>query len=148
MNSKERVKITMAHQEADRIPINFRATDQIIQRLSKTMCSDYFGILNHYRIDFREVIPPYIGPRFQKADDGSELDMWGVGRKELITETGRDVMISINPLKDVNSLEEIKNYPVKAAGMSWVGLAWFIPMSCGPEALTRKNTLVLLLAGE
>ncbi len=118
MNSKERVMVTMAHEEADRIPINFRATDQIVQRLSKLMCSDYFGILNHYQVDFREVIPPYVGPRFQKAEDGSEIDMWGVGRKELITETGRDVMISISPLKDANSPEEIKNH-------NWPKVEWF-----------------------
>ena len=118
MNSKERVMVTMAHEEADRIPINFRATDQIIQRLSKSMCSDYFGILHHYQVDFREVIPPYVGPRFQQAEDGSEIDMWGVGRKELITETGRDVMISISPLQDANSPEEIKNH-------NWPKAEWF-----------------------
>lgn len=144
MNSKERVKITMAHQEADRIPINFRATDQIIQRLSKVMCSDYFGILNHYRIDFREVIPSYIGPRFQKANDGSEIDIWGVGRKELITETGRDVMISINPLKDVNSLEEIKNY-------QWPKADWFdfsqVKQMCGDFREYAVSTPGLHLEG-
>ena len=88
MNSRERVRITMAHEEADRIPINFRATEQIIQRLSEVLCLDYSGILNHYRVDFREVIPPYVGPTFIQGTDGSEIDMWGVGRKELISESG------------------------------------------------------------
>ena len=118
VNSKERVMITMAHEEADRIPVNFRATDQIIQRLSKRLCSDYFGILNHYRVDFREVIPPYVGPGFPTAADGSEIDMWGVGRKELLTETGRDVMISVNPLKDAKTPEDVKNH-------SWPKAEWF-----------------------
>jgi uroporphyrinogen decarboxylase len=118
VNSKERVKITMAHEEADRIPINFRATDQIIQRMSRQMCSDYFGILNHFHVDFREVTPPYIGPRLQEAEDGSEIDIWGVGRKEIISETARDVMISVNPLKDANSPEEIKNH-------KWPRAEWF-----------------------
>lgn len=118
MNSKDRVRITMAHEEADRIPINFRATDQIIQKMSRQMCSDYFGILNHFHVDFREITPPYIGPSFQDAADGSEIDIWGVGRKEIITETARDVMISINPLKDADSPEEIKNH-------KWPQAEWF-----------------------
>ena len=117
MNSKERVRITMNHEEADRIPINFRATDLIIQRLSKSLCSDYFGVLSHYQVDFREVIPPYVGPKFQITDDG-EIDMWGVGRKELVTETGRDVMISFNPLKDANSPEEVNAH-------QWPKPEWF-----------------------
>ena len=118
MNSKERVKITMDHKEADRIPINFRATDQIIRRMSSKLCSDYFGILNHYHVDFREVTPPYIGPILKKIEDGSEIDIWGVGRKEIITEAARDVMISINPLKDAISPEEIKNH-------KWPQAEWF-----------------------
>ncbi len=118
MNSKERVRITMAHEEADRIPINFRATDQIVQRLSKSFCSDYFGILNYYQVDFREVIPPYVGPVFEKTSDGSEMDMWGVGRKELVTDTGRDVMISVNPLRDAQTPEDVKNH-------SWPKADWF-----------------------
>jgi uroporphyrinogen decarboxylase len=118
VNSKERVKMTMAHEEADRIPINFRATDQIVQRLSKSFCSDYFGILNYYRVDFREVIPPYVGPLYEKGEDGSEIDMWGVGRKELVTDSGRDVMISVNPLKDAQTPEEVKNH-------SWPKAEWF-----------------------
>jgi len=108
----------MAHEEADRIPINFRATEQIIERLSKALSLDYSGILNHYRVDFREVIPPYVGPKFTQGADGSEIDIWGVGRKELITETGRDVMISINPLKDAQSPEDVKNH-------TWPKAEWF-----------------------
>lgn len=118
MNSKERVKITMAHEEADRIPMNFRATDQIIHKMARQMCTDYFGILHRYHVDFREVTPPYIGPKFLMADDGSQIDMWGVGRKEIITEITSDVMITINPLKDADSIEEIKNH-------KWPRAEWF-----------------------
>lgn len=118
MNSKERVMITMTHRKADRIPINFRATDQIVHRLAKSLCTDYFGVLYHYRVDFREVIPPFIGPKRQRAEDGSEIDMWGVGRKEIVTEKGRDVLISINPLKNASSPEDIKHH-------IWPKVEWF-----------------------
>lgn len=110
MISKERVKLAMAHAPADRLPINFRATDQIVQRLAHYLNTDYYGILQYFKVDFREVIPPYTGPYPGLADDGSELDIWGVGRKEVVTEEGRDVLISINPLKDAATVEEVAGY--------------------------------------
>ncbi len=118
MNSKERVMLTMAHEKADRIPMNFRATDQIVQRLSRSLCTDYFGILHHYRVDFREIIPPYIGPKSARGKDGSEMDMWGVGRKEVVTDRGRDVMISISPLRDAVTPEDVRKH-------AWPKAEWF-----------------------
>ncbi len=118
MNSKERVMLTMSHQKADRVPINFRATDQIVQRLAKSMCSDYLGILYHYNVDFREIVPPYIGPKFLKAADGSEIDLWGVGRKIAITESGNEERITINPLKDATTPDDIKKH-------NWPKAEWF-----------------------
>jgi len=118
LNSKERVMAAMAHQKVDRIPINFRATDEIIRRLAKSLNTDYFGILHHYQIDFREIIPPYIGPTLPSLPDGSEVDIWGVGRREMFMDTGRDVMISLSPLQGASSVEEVKRHP-------WPKADWF-----------------------
>jgi uroporphyrinogen decarboxylase len=118
LNSKERVKACMAHQKTDRIPINFRATDEIVRRLAKFLNTDYFGILHHYQIDFREIIPPYIGPTLASLQDGSEVDIWGVGRRAIVTDTGRDVAISVSPLQGANSVEEVKRHP-------WPKADWF-----------------------
>lgn len=118
MDSRERVLMAMAKEKPDRVPVNFRATDQVIQRLAASLYTDYFGILNHYKIDFREVIPPYIGPIFDDLKDGSRIDLWGVGRKEVQTDDGRDVLISHNPLAQASTVEEVENH-------NWPQPEWF-----------------------
>lgn len=118
MDSRERVMMAMAMEKPDRVPINFRATDQVIQRLAASLYTDYFGILNHYKIDFREVIPPYVGPRPEFREDGTRIDLWGVGRKEVLTENGRDLLISFNPLAQATTVEEVEEH-------SWPRPEWF-----------------------
>ena len=118
MDSKERVLITMSHEEADRVPINFRATDYIIENLSKTLKLDYFEILKYFQVDFREIMPSYVGPKFLAMKDGSKIDIWGVRRKEYMTERGKDVLITLSPLKFVKSTKEIIRH-------KWPKVEWF-----------------------
>ncbi len=118
MDSKERVMMAMANEQPDRIPSNFRATEQVVQRLASSLYTDYFGVLNHFQVDFREIIPPYIGPRAEILKDGTQIDLWGVGRKELITAGGRDLLISYNPLSYANSVEDVENH-------TWPKAEWF-----------------------
>jgi uroporphyrinogen decarboxylase len=110
MNSKERVLMALNHMESDRVPINFRATDYIIDALCKLYKKDYYELLDYLHVDFREVVPKYVGPKLKKLKDGSYLDIWGVGRKEVITESSRDVGISFNPLAEVEDVSDINNY--------------------------------------
>ncbi len=132
VTSKERVMVAMTHQRADRTPINFRATDEIIQRLVRYFNTDYFGILHHFRVDFREIIPPYVGPRHPKLRDGSDVDMWGVGRKEVIGETGRDVLISFSPLQDAETVEEMADY-------AWPQADWYDFSAVRPMVLEYRD---------
>jgi len=111
MNSRERVMMALEHKETDRVPINFRATDEILTAVCKRLGLDYNGLLEHFQVDFREIIPPYVGPELKLLPDGSTPDIWGVGRTEVVTEISRDVMVTYNPLKDVNDPSEIDDYP-------------------------------------
>lgn len=107
MNSKERVMTALNHEKPDRCPINFRATQKVIDRLCEKYDKDYFALLEYYNVDFREVIPEYVGPEFKKLDDGTEIDYWGVGRKELITEHSRDVYVNHSPLSGVKDIDDV-----------------------------------------
>jgi uroporphyrinogen decarboxylase len=102
MDSKERVMTALHHQEPDRVPVNFRSTDEVIAKLSKRLVLDYRGLLEHFQVDFREVIPAYTGPELSPLPDGSLPDIWGVGRKEVVTDNSRDVLVTHNPLKELN----------------------------------------------
>ena len=118
MDSKERVMIALAHQEPDRIPINFRATEQITEQLSRALDLDYWGILDRFRVDFREAIPIYVGPAFPDRGDGSKVDMWGVGRKEQRIDKGRDFLISYSPFQSASTPEDIQKH-------HWPRAGWF-----------------------
>ncbi len=112
MTSKERVQMALHRVRPDRVPINFRATDILADKLRKRHSCD--DLLEHYKVDFREVVVPYTGPIDQKGADHTYLDEWGVRRKEIITETSRDVYIDHAPLGDVEDeedMERIMNYP-------------------------------------
>lgn len=117
MNSKERVLMALNHQKPDRCPINYRATDIVTETMCKHYNTDYDGLLKHLNVDFREVIPPYIGAALKKLDDGTEIDIWGVGRQESITEISRDVYVNYSPMSEVNSIEEVQNYNWPTADM-------------------------------
>ena len=128
MDSKERVAITLAHEAPDRMPVNFRAVDAVCENLQQRFGVDYEGLLRHWNIDFREVIPPYIGPKLPVLDGGVEIDIWGVGRS--IVEHpggGRDVMVTHHPLADADNEADIKNH-------QWPKAEWFdfaaVPAIC------------------
>jgi len=119
LDSRERVAITLAHEVPDRMPINFRAVDAVCENLQRRLGVDYEGLLRHWNVDFREVIPPYIGPALAARDDGVEMDIWGVGRSVVMhPDGGRDVMVTYNPLADAETETDVRNH-------HWPKADWF-----------------------
>jgi uroporphyrinogen decarboxylase len=109
MDARERVLTSLNHQEPDRCPINFRATQAVIDVVCAYYKKNYSELLNYLNVDFREVIPDYIGPRL-KIDGETSYDVWGVGRHEALTETSRDVYINYSPLSEAESVEDIRHH--------------------------------------
>ena len=110
MNSRERVLTAMNHVRPDRVPINFRSVDKVAERMEQYYSKSYQELLEYLQVDFREVIPPYTGPKFEKDANGNFFDEWGVRRKEVITGHSRDVFVDYSPLAEAEDLEEIINY--------------------------------------
>ncbi len=109
MESRERVMLALGHQRPDRVPINFRGVPRVVETVSQALGTDYEGLLQHWGVDFREIIPPYIGPSFAAREDGAEVDYWGVGRSLVEhADGGRDVMVSYSPLKDATTVEDVE----------------------------------------
>lgn len=128
MDSRERVAITLAHQTPDRMPINFRAVDAVTERLMRHFGTDHEGLLQRLKVDFREIIPPYVGPPLPVLGDGTSLDCWGVGRSVVQhADGGRDMMVTYNPLKDAHTVADVKNH-------RWPRVEWFdfsvVPRLC------------------
>jgi len=142
MNAKERVLMSLNHQEPDRCPINFRATDAIVDVVCKHYKKDYYGLLDYLNVDFREVFADYAGPKFKKLDDGTQLDMWGVGRQELITELSRDVYVNYSPL--LQTLEIIIGHRLTCLILArWkVSVTGLRAMRFQPLGFTPKGIMV------
>lgn len=107
MNSRERVRSAVNHVRPDRIPINFRAVDLICERMTKRYGADYENLLTTLNVDFREITPPCSASSFGVSPTGSALDCWGVGRKEVVTATSRDVFVDYNPLAGVDDIDDV-----------------------------------------
>ena len=79
MTSKKRVLTTFAHQEPDRVPINYYANPGIDRRL-KTHYGldedDHEGLRERLGVDFRSVGAPYVGPKLHEDVPGRSVDMW------------------------------------------------------------------------
>ena len=81
MLSKERVKITFANREADRVPINYDANPGIEWRLKKHFkVKDRDELLKVLQIDFRNVYPGYTGRKLHKDIPAKKVKVneWGM----------------------------------------------------------------------
>jgi uroporphyrinogen decarboxylase len=124
MDSCERLRKCLAHQEPDRVPIDFWATKEIKAKLLEHFqMTDAEEILQHFNVDFRYIDgPKYIGPEFIRPD-GSKEDHFGVPRKFVGygkgTSIGTYSEVVEYPLEKASSLDEIENYP------KWPKPEWF-----------------------
>ena len=125
MHSRDRVALALAHQEPDRVPIDYWATPEINARLLKRCgFSSQKELLQHLDVDFRYIEGPrYVGPKPVAYPDGSVEDHWGVPRVRVEVGEGnkagayREVLHF--PLESAKSLEEIRDYP------KWPSPDWF-----------------------
>jgi len=84
MTSKERVRLTFSHCEADRIPIDYEANGAIDARLKQHFGlkpDDQLGLRNALGVDFRSVGAPYEGPQLHADLPGRSVDIWGIRRQ-------------------------------------------------------------------
>lgn len=115
MTSKERVLTALAHQEPDRVPINYFANGGIHARLAAHFNldpRDMEGLYNVLGVDFRGISAPYIGPRLHEPVEGRNVDpLWGIRTRWIEHETGGYWDYCDFPLKDA-TYEEIEAWPM------------------------------------
>ncbi len=91
MTSKERVRATIAHEEPDRVPVNYLYNTEIDLRLKKHYGlddKDNEGLRQALGVDFRAVGAPYAGPKLHPDSPGRQIDMWGIHRRWVEHEAG------------------------------------------------------------
>jgi hypothetical protein len=86
MTSKDRVLTTLAHEEPDRVPVNYLGNAGIDRRLR-----EHFGDEDlHHALDtdFRGVSARYTGPNLHDDKGDIKVDEWGVHRRWVEHESG------------------------------------------------------------
>lgn len=109
MNSKERVLTTIAHQEPDRVPVNYYGNEGINKRLQKHFGAD--DILASLKVDFRHAGAPYTGPVLHQDKGDIKVDFWGIRRRWVEHASGGYWDFCEWPLTHA-SREEIENWPM------------------------------------
>ena len=116
MTSKERVLTTFAHQEPDRVPINYCANPGIDRRLRdyyKNVRRDNRDLAAILGVDFRGAGPRYAGPRLHEdiPERGVSVDNWGIHRRRIEHDSGEYWDYCDFPLKDADE-ETVANWPM------------------------------------
>jgi uroporphyrinogen decarboxylase len=107
MRSKERVRAALAHQEPDRVPINYSANAGIDRRLKDHFglrAGDDEGLRRALGVDFRHVGAEYRGPKLHQdlPRRGVKVDMWGIHRRWIAHESGGYWDYCDFPLRDAD----------------------------------------------
>jgi uroporphyrinogen decarboxylase len=114
LTSKERVLTAFAHQEPDRVPVDYLANPGIDMRLKRhygLAPGDDEGLLAALGVDFRYVWTPYTGPQLHPEPPGRTVDCWGIHRRWVEHDTGGYWDYTDFPLKDA-TLDTIANWPM------------------------------------
>lgn len=129
MTSRERVLITLKHEEPDRVPLDLGSLVTTIERVPYNELKQYLGvkgetrtfvrehsdpedeILEKLEIDTRYVrIKPPNNWRLELLPDNSYIDEWGTKYKKPKSSLYYDPVPPF-PLANVDSIKEIENYP-------------------------------------
>ena len=120
MNSRERVRKAVQHQNPDRVPLFYRDIPEVEQRLCHELgLPDREALLRFLDIDFRWIEPVYKGPSLTEKDSNRRRDIWGVEYKftQVGYRSGYWEIVSC-PLANVNDPAAMKDY-------SWPKIEWF-----------------------
>lgn len=114
MTSKERVRLTIARREADRVPVDYDCNPGIDARLKQHFGlkpDDNEGLRRALGVDFRKVGAPYVGPKLHADLPGRQVDNWGIRRQWIEHESGGYWDFCDWPLTNA-TLDEIERWPM------------------------------------
>ncbi|NUQ01521.1 MAG: hypothetical protein HUU35_16880 [Armatimonadetes bacterium] len=114
MTSRERVRRAIAHQEPDRVPINYFANPEVTAGLHQHFGlagHDHEGLRQRLGVDFRSVGPRYIGPPLPDLGPDRRQGLWGVRTRRVGHGTGEYWDYAEWLLRDAATVEEIDAFP-------------------------------------
>lgn len=132
MNSRERVRTALRHEEPDRVPMNYHGDSNMSRRLR-----EHFGLegndsrncwltgnedprlLAALDCDLRTLVPDYVGPPIGQFEDGSFISVFGEHLRIVENDKGAGYFLYPSlPLADAATAEEVDAHP-------WPSVDWF-----------------------
>lgn len=114
MSSKQRVRMAFAHEQPDRVPIDYSANSEVTEGLMKHFGlkdKDHVGLMNALGVDFRHVGPAYTGKKLHADPPGMKADNWGKRCRWVSHGTGGYWDYCDWPLKDA-TMEQVEAWPM------------------------------------
>ncbi|MBM3497350.1 MAG: hypothetical protein FJX74_01645 [Armatimonadetes bacterium] len=115
LSPKDRVLTAFAHQEPDRVPLNYAGNPGINARLMAHFGlaeSDWEGLLTALDVDFRGVGAPYTGPRLHEEVLDRRVDpLWGIHTRYIEHPSGGYWDFCDFPLREATE-EEVATWPL------------------------------------
>ncbi len=107
----ERVDKAINRQKPDRVPFDFWAVDETIDKLQSTLSLNSMeDVLQLLGIDCRIVSPEYTGPPTESLADGSYYGRFGTHRKKVSNEFSTYEEYASFPLEEAETPKEIETY--------------------------------------
>ena len=146
MDSRERTFLALAHQQPDRVPIDFWSTFGFDAKLQSALGLSRQQWLDLHDVDLRYIPgPDYIGPELRPLSDGLDQDIFGVGRRKVTVSTpdGQETYkeVAFSPLATATTVRQINYYG------HWPSPDWFdysdIENQC--EAVRNAHRVVVFM---
>ena len=120
LTPRQRVIKAINRQQPDRIPFDFWAVPEVIDRLINYCdLANEQELLRLLGIDCRIVWPDYIGPPLEKLEDGSFYDAWGFHRKLVRNEYSTYAEYASYPLANAKTADDVWEWDKWQNGRCW-----------------------------
>lgn len=120
MNAKERVRIAIAHQQPDRVAIDFSARNEVVEKLRERLgLPSGDSVEDRLGMDLRGAGPEfarpceslaYADPTIAIIDGDVHCDIWGVGFRPNQTSCGFYMDLAHNPLRNAETVADIERH--------------------------------------
>jgi uroporphyrinogen decarboxylase len=140
MNARERTLAALAHEQPDRVPLDFSATPEVWEALQAHFgTSDRSAVLGALHVDVRGVGGRYVGPPLPRYADSSWEDVYGIRLKNVSYEAGTYDEVAQFVLDGAETPEEIDAH-------RWPSADWFDFSGIG-EACARLDEYAITAHG-
>ena len=110
ISSWERVETALTHRQPDRVPFDFWAVPEVVQRLRDALDADDEQLLRLLGVDCRMVTTRYVGSKARQLPDGTFVDPWGTHRRHIANEFSVYDDYASFPLAEAETADDVLSW--------------------------------------